>query len=329
MILVSVIIVNWNGAEYLPACLSALVQQTYRSLEMIIVDNASSDNSVKVIELFRMQHPKCRLQVIHNSTNEGFCRGNNRGIGYASGEGILLLNADVTLEPDCIATLVELMQSDAEIGIAVGKLVSGYDAHRIDSTGILICKNRRAFDRGQGEEEFGNYVVPEEVFGASGAACLYRRTMLEEVKYPRQAPAFHEYLDELFFAYKEDVDLSWRARLYGWKCVYTPGAVGQHFRRWGTGQRKMIPKDVRRHSLKNRYLMLLKNECWATLLPGLLHILWFEVLSVLYILFREPYLFSVFGTIIAVWPEIMKKRRITQQSADRKQIAKNLLPWFQ
>jgi GT2 family glycosyltransferase len=320
--LVSVIIVNWNGATYLPACLSSLSKQTHAPIEILIVDNASTDDSCQAIERFQTQN-FLPLKLIRNQQNEGFCRGNNQGIRESQGEFVLLLNADVTLDRQFIQQLVMVMQADQTIGVALGKLLSGYAPAKIDSTGIVIHKNRRSFDRGQGEEDTGQYHSQEEVFGASGAACFYRRAMLEDVKYG------DEYLDELFFAYKEDVDLSWRARLLGWKCMYTPDAIGCHYRKWGTGKRKTIPKEVRRHSLKNRYLLLIKNERWETLWPHLLSIFWFELRSLVYILVREPYLFTVIRDILRVWPELMQKRRMIQRKVISRDISHNIIRWFQ
>lgn len=354
---VSVIIVNWNGSQYLHSCLSALYRQTYSHLEIVIVDNASTDDSCRIIEDFQSYMPELgqdqsnvvdpasdlpsrSLRLIRNTSNEGFCRGNNQGILHSHGEFILLLNADVTLEPRFIELLVDLMRSDHTVGIAPGKLLNGLDPTKLDSTGIVIYKNRRAVDRGQGEDDLGQYDSQEEVFGASGAACLYRRAMLEDIKYcqrdlksirpAKQSDTTHdEYLDEMFFAYKEDVDLSWRARLCGWKCVYVPEAVGRHFRKWGTGKRSSIPKWVRRHSLKNRYLMLLKNERWETIAPHILIICWYELRSFTYILLREPYLFSVFEDIFRLWSEIREKRHITQQQSFQKTPSQEMVSWFQ
>jgi GT2 family glycosyltransferase len=319
--LVSVIIVNWNGAAYLPACLTSLSKQTYAPIDILIVDNASTDDSCQAIETFQAQ-TSFKVTLIRNQHNAGFCRGNNQGIRASHGEFVLLLNADVTLAPPFLENLVHVMQADQRIGIATGKLLSGYDSTRIDSTGIVIYKNCRAVDRGQREEDVGQYNHQEEVFGASGAACLYRRTMLEAINYD------HEYLDELFFAYKEDVDISWRARLLGWKCVYTPDAIGWHYRKWGTGKRQTIPKVVRRHSLKNRYLLLIKNERWETFAPHIGSIFWYELRSWLYILVREPYLCAVISDMIRAWPNIMQKRRMirlkaTQENADK------IMTWFQ
>ncbi|PIE34627.1 hypothetical protein CSA56_07215 [candidate division KSB3 bacterium] len=330
---VSVIIVNWNGAQYLHSCLSSLLQQRHSPLEVLIVDNASDDESHQIVESFCEQQSALPIRWMQNAHNHGFCRGNNQGISQAVGEFILLLNADVALEADFISTLLSVMRTDPSIGISLGKLVSAYNDTIIDSTGITIAKNRRARDRGQGEPDRGQYASREEVFGASGAACLCRRSMLEEIKYPASICSSKngdEYLDELFFAYKEDIDLSWRARLFGWKCVYEPDAVGRHYRNWAVGKRRQIPKFVRQHSLKNRYLMLLKNECRETLVPYLPHILWFECVSMLYIVIREPYLLSVIPTIAGMWPEIMRKRNVTHiRQKEKGYAAKTLLPWFQ
>ncbi len=242
---------------------------------------------------------------------------------------MLLLNADVRLAPGFIEHLVICMQEDERIGITLGKLLNGYEPATIDSTGIVICKNRRTFDRGQREVDAGQYNWREEVFGASGAACLYRRKMLEDIKYDAlNEEDGVEYLDSLFFAYKEDVDLSWRARLCGWKCVYVPEAVGWHFRTWGAGKRREIPKWVRRHSLKNRYLTLLKNERWDTLRPHFFSLLWFELQSLGYILFCEPHLVATFRDIARLWPEIRRKRKVTQCRIPPRFSASQMRAWF-
>ncbi len=321
--LVSVIIVNLNGEQHLSSCLCALAQQSHPLLEVIIVDNASHDNSLRVIEDLRTQYPELALRLIVNTENAGFCRGNNQGIARSSGEFVLALNADATLEPDCISALVRIQRSDPRVGLTVGKLLSGHDPKKIDSAGIAIYKTRRTVDRGQTEEESGRYEQQEEVFGGSGAACLYRRSMLEKLKYPPD-----EYFDELFFSYKEDVDLSWRARLHGWRCVYNPEARGRHFRNWGSGKRGQIPHWIRCHSLKNRYLMLLKNERFDTLFPGVFHLLGYEVASIGYILFREPYLLKAFWMINQRRPEVLRKRTLTQAGVNAKSSRENLLPWF-
>jgi GT2 family glycosyltransferase len=327
---ISVIIVNRNGARYLSECLGALYVQRLRPAEILIIDNASTDDSLAVIEMFRSQQaaaseplsPTPELRVIRNADNTGFCCANNQGIRSATGDFILLLNADVTLEADFLAHLSVVMQAAPAVGLAVGKLLNYADRRRLDSTGLVMSQTRRASDRGQGDIDAGQYDHAEEVFGASAAACLCRRAMLEDLRYA------DEYFDDLFFAYKEDVDLSWRARLFGWTCVYAPQAWGWHHRHWGAGKRREIPRHVRRHSLKNRYLMLLKNEHWSALWPALPAFVGFELLSLAYIVAREPYLLAAFLDVARAWPTILKKRRHIQRVAVQRQQRERIRTWF-
>jgi GT2 family glycosyltransferase len=253
----------------------------------------------------------------------GFGVANNQGIRNSSGDFVLLLNADVVLEQQFLAVLVKLIQQNQRAGLAAGKLLNYDERTRLDSTGLIISKNRRAYDRGQGDLDTGQYDQEGEVFGVSGAACLCRRTMLEDIRYDG------EYFDELFFVYKEDVELSWRTRLFGWTCVYSPKALGWHHRKWGLGKRQDIPRQVRRHSLKNRYLMLLKNDRWQHILPAILPLFVFEFGSLAYILLREPYLFQAFIDVMRLWPDIIKKRRYIQHIARQRQQQNHLLRWFE
>jgi GT2 family glycosyltransferase len=313
---VSVILVNWNGKKYLTEVLPTLYRQTYAPLEIIVVDNASTDGTADYIET---EHPNVLL--IKNPENYGFCKANNQGIRLSKGGYVLIMNPDVQLREDFIEKMVQAMEREEKIGIVSGKLFREKERTILDTTGIVLKKNRRAIDRGQGESDGARYNQIEEIFGASGAACLYRREMLEAVKFRE------EYLDELFFAYKEDVDLSWRARLLGWKCLYTPYAIGYHDRTWFQGNRKQVPRWIRRHSLKNRYLMLIKNDRWSEIRSCLKDFLWYELKSLIYILFREPHLFKALFDVIRLLPQVLEKRKVIQERA--KAGHKDLIRWFQ
>ena len=330
--LVSVIIVNWNGASYLPTCLAALRRQTYTPIEVVIVDNASTDQSCQILDEGSTRVSRvCRSRfsgeilpeggttsgrvpgVDHHFETPGMkaiCRGNNQGIQASHGDFVLLLNADVTLEPEFIQRLVEVMHSDPEVGIALGKLLSGHDPTIFDSTGIVMLKNRRAIDRGQREQDRGQYNRQEEVFGASGAAGLYRKTMF----WSRSNISMMNIWMNCFLRIKKMLIFHGEPDSEVGNASTPRRAVGTHFRTWGAGKRADIPKWIRRHSLKNRYLMLLKNECWTTLRPSLFSILWYEIRSCLYILFWEPYLWIIIGDILHAWPEILEKRRKTHQA---------------
>lgn len=210
--MISVIIVNYNGKDYLEQCLRSLATQTICDHEVIVVDNASSDGSVAYLE----EHfPDAKL--VQSRENFGFAGGVNAGIRAASGEYIMTLNNDTRLDPDCLFHLLAVMDQDESVGMVAAKML--FFDRRINSTGICISRSGAAWDRGMYEEDCGQYDRIEEVFGPCAGAALYRRLMLDEVGL----------FDEDFFLYMEDVDLAFRARLLGWRCVYTPYAQVYHF----------------------------------------------------------------------------------------------------
>ncbi len=212
--LVSVIVVNYNGKAFLEKCLASLEAQTYPRFETILVDNGSTDGSV---EQATERHPNVR--AIRNGRNTGFAKANNIGILAAKGALIATLNNDAAAEPRWLEALVEAMMSDDAVGMCASKMVFMTRPWVINSTGICISRSGASWDRGMFEPDRGQYDTVEEVFGPCAGAALYRKSMLDE------AGRF----DESFFAYMEDVDLAFRCRLKGWKCVYVPDAVARHY----------------------------------------------------------------------------------------------------
>ncbi len=277
--LVSVCLVTWNSASDLPACVEALARQEYPNLEVLVVDNASKDNSIPIVlERF----PAAR--VIRNAENRGFCGAHNQGILASSGAFYLPLNPDVSMNPAYIAEAVEALAADPQYGMAATHLFLGVENQtplRIDSTGLYIDRKRRQYLRGFNCLDTGSYARQEEVFGVDGAAPLYRRSMLEDIRIQGQ------YFDEAFFAHKEDVDLAWRARILGWRCIYTPRAIGFHRRTFQPGRRSNIAAEVRVHAVKNRYLLLLKNESRAGWRRDWASILFYDLKILAYMLVYE------------------------------------------
>ncbi len=251
--LLSVGLVTWNSAAHLPGCLRALSQQTYPNVELIVVDNASADESAAQASAL---WPTARL--IRNPVNRGYCGGHNQAIRAALGAYYLPLNPDVVMGPDYLAALADALEARPGCGSAAGKLLQAAGPRaRLDSTGLYLDRRRRQYLRGFAEPDEGQYDADGEVFGVDGAAPLYRRAMLEASRVD------DEYFDESFFAHKEDVDLAWRARLLGWGCWYTPDAVAVHPRQFRPGRRAPMPEAIRVHAVKNRYLLLIKNESRA------------------------------------------------------------------
>src|SRR5581483_5775334 len=218
--MVSVLITTYNSAAFVEKCLESLRAQTYRPLDIIIVDNASSDGTREILEKFRPD-----VHLIYNDTNVGFAAGQNQAIRAARGTWLLSLNPDVLLSPEFIERLVAAAEMHPEAGSVCGKLLR-WDpgapvpmTKTIDSTGIYFTRSLRHLDRGADEIDHGQFNRAEYVFGATGAAALYSRYMVEDVSVDG------EFFDEQFFVYREDADLAWRAQLMGWQCLYVPDAV--------------------------------------------------------------------------------------------------------
>jgi len=210
--LISTVILNWNGKEYLYPCLQSVKGQTYPNIEIILVDNASSDGSIEYIKnLF----PDLRLLINHK--NIGYGAGNNRGIDEAKGRYIFVLNSDTEIEKGCVEALWKCIEADLRIGVTTPKILLYDRRDTIDAAGLTIYPDGLSIGRGRLEPQ-EKYNHSEEVFFGSGCSSLYRKEMLEEIGL----------LDADFFAYAEDTDLGWRARLAGWKAYYVPEAIVYH-----------------------------------------------------------------------------------------------------
>ena len=230
--LVSIVLVTWNSGEWLERCLDGIRRQTHRDVELIVVDNASYDRSREVA-------------TIRNDTNRGFAAAANQGIRAARGEFVQLVNPDCFLGPSYVETLLRAFD-DQRVGSATGKLLRA-NGEGVDSMGIRMTRSGRHLD-------IDDPSVHGEVFGVSGAAAMYRMSFLHDVAVDG------EVFDEDFFAYREDADLAWRGRLYGWKAWCDPEAIAHHVRRVTPEVRRSLPAAINMHSVKNRFLLRMKNE---------------------------------------------------------------------
>lgn len=246
------IVVNWNRKDLLRQCLKSLMQQDLEVVEIIVVDNGSTDGSLAVLEQEFGSGAKFPLRVIKNGENRGFCAANNQGIAVACGEFVALLNNDAEAQPGWIEELRKGFDRGADVGMVASKILVWDDPRRIDKVGHLIFADGQNRGRGCGEMDTGQYDTMEDALWPDGCAAMYRRSMLQEIGG----------FDEDFFAYADDAELGLRARIAGWRCIYAPRAVVRHHRGATLGVR-----SFRRLELieRNRVLLAAKLFPWSLL----------------------------------------------------------------
>jgi GT2 family glycosyltransferase len=210
--LISVVVVTWNGRQYLEACLNAVAAQVGVRTETILVDNASTDGTVEYV---RDRFPSVRIVALPE--NRGFAGGNNAGVHEARGEFVALLNNDTVPEPTWLRTLIGGIDTNAGFSLVTSRIVYMHDPGIIDSAGDSFFSSGGAFKRHHGAS-VDLARESTEVFGVCGAACLMPKRVFDELGG----------FDEDFFASHEDVDLSYRARLLGYRCRYVADAVVRH-----------------------------------------------------------------------------------------------------
>ncbi|MBU5613386.1 glycosyltransferase family 2 protein [Geomonas azotofigens] len=274
--LVSVVILNWNGAAYLADCIASLKAQTYRKLEIIVVDNGSTDGSLKMLAAEYPEFP-----VHANGKNLGFAEGMNVGVARSRGEFVLLLNEDTYLAPDFIEHGVKEMLDHPRIGWTGGvvyALSDGERTQRLVNAGYLLRKRFQLTTSPRIDAR-------HEVLMANNCAMFLRRTALDDVRDD------HGWLDREYFAYWEDTDLALRLCLKGWGCSFLPQMRMWHVISGSFGGRSRLidkPPALRRISLRNRYRTLIKDLPLGMLIELGPFLLLTEILIVPYFLFLSP-----------------------------------------
>jgi len=319
---VCVSIVTYNSGRYIRRCLDAVRSQQGVRVDVVVVDNASTDGTRKVLEGYRGF-----IRAIYNSRNVGFAEAQNQAIRCAGAEWVLALNPDVLMQPGFIRSLVEAGEMDSSVGAVCGKLLSigpGFQplAERlIDSAGLYFTPSMRHFDRGWHEPDGECFGRAEYVFGASAAAALYRRRMIDDISVEG------DFFDPDFFSYREDADVAWRAQLLGWRSIYTPAAVAYHVRSVLPGSRRAVPHLINMHSVKNRFLMRIKNISGHLYRRNWFSITARDVMVILCCLLWEHTSLKAFWLLVKNRKQALAKRRLIQ--AGRRVDHEYMASWFQ
>lgn len=333
MDLISLIIINYNNKLYLKRCINSIFEQTYKNIEIIFIDNESKDGSY---DFMKEEYLNRDILLIRNEVNNGYAGAANQGIKLSKGKYVMILNPDIIMENDFIEKMHGFIDSDDSIGALSGKLLKyDFDNDRklkyIDSAGIVMFKSTRCIDRGQNEEDLGQYDKIEQVFGVCGAAPLYRRSALEYVAID------DEYFDEDFFAYKEDIDLSWRLNLAGFKNMYYPKAIAYHGRGLGRSKggvisfikhRRNQSKFLRGVSYRNDVLMFWKNDINGFSSKYTIERKRRKIVLIMYMFIFERFNYKYYREAKKLKKKILKKReyikKIYEKSIDKIDIDKLL-----
>ncbi len=293
---VSVVIVNWNAADYIGECLDGLLRQSREPDEVVVVDNASTDGSGALLAA-RYPH----VHLVRSRVNLGFAAGCNLGIRSTRGEYVATLNADAQPERDWLKALVEAMAADSRLGMCASLMLFKERPEIVNSAGIALDVLGIAWDR-LGGRPASEATAPAEVFGPCAGAALYRREMLERLGG----------FDEDFFMYLEDVDLAWRAQAAGWRCRFVPGARVYHAHSAAAGEGSAFKNYLK---ARNKVWLIAKNYPWPQVALWGPLILLYDALAVAFAYPRGGRS-SLRGRLdgLKALPAVLAKRRRQSQS---------------
>lgn len=307
----------WNEIE---ACIQAVIASDFDDYELIYMENADAGAPTLIDSVLHAfgEHPHVR--VINNHKNLGYAGGHNKFFAETESELLMVLNPDAILDKTFLKNIV-LAFDDPRVGAATGKMIkprkTGEKGVILDGTGITMDRSRSDHERGQLELDVCQYDKMTSVFGVSGTAAVYRKTALDSVCLNET-----EYFDTDFFAYREDVDLSWRLRLQGHHCVYVPTAIVEHIRAVGvspTGMRDFpqylhhrwsIPPNIRRLSWRNHIFAIIKNDFGWPFYRDLPRILLRELGMLAFIVVFSPSTLLAVPSLVRLFPRMLRKRRM-------------------
>jgi len=327
-------IVSWNGMKYLPDALKSIFNQTYKDFSVLVIDNGSTDGTV---DFLRAEYPQ--VSILKNSKNLGFAGAHNQGIKFVFNlceknnldlekNYMLITNPDIVLTPNFLEKIILRADNHSDGASFGGKILKIFNddmvscpTETIDSVGLKVFKNRRIAERGSGEGDAGQYNGEEEIFGFSDMLVLYRLSVFKNTEIK------NGYFDSKYLNYKEDIDLAWRLRIFGWKSFYIGSAVAYHFRGVYESEKRNLKVIIRERKAKkgminyyatsNHLFTILKNDFLVNFLKDSPRIFFYELSKFFYILFFEikslgAYLYFV-KNFFKVWEtrkEVMSRIKI-------------------
>lgn len=344
-------LVTWNGAKYIRDCLDNVLAQTFQDFELLVIDNGSKDETLSIIKNEYSGKFGEKMKISANTENLGFAKGHNHGISMCQVKYVFLLNQDIILDPRYLEWCVKFLDNHPAAGIVSGKiykwdfkawqsaeetpsstvaLKNKAKTHIIDSLGLRIFKSQKVVEQSVGEVDHGQFTDDLEVFGVSFAVPVIRRSALEEVKFE------NEYLDEDFFSYKEDVDMSYRLRWAGWESWVLARALAWHDRGAKSMEdlsfmdkikfRRSKSFFVNYNSYKNQFFVMVKNLPTRLYWKYFLYIEGNELKKFVYILFFEPSTLSALKEFSNKNSRMKLKRKFILDN--RKITEKEMQKWY-
>ncbi len=338
--LISVNLVVYNGGKYIRRCLDSVLAQTYKNIEVNILDNNSSDSTKEIIK-----KEFSEFNLVEGKKNLGTWPGQEELLKHSHGEYVVALSVDVILDPHFIEEAVKIFERDRRIG-AIQPKVYKYKLSQlqttdykpltniVDTCGFEAFKSRRIVNIGHGEEDKGQFNQEKQIFAVEGAVPVFYRQALENCRLESQG---NKIIDPDFFWYGDDLDLAWRMRLFGWKQVFAPAAIAYHDRQTtkalaGGGWRefikirKSVPMFKRRLDWRNTTLAIIKNDFAVNFLRDLPYIFWRQLrLWGYFLLFEASMVLEIFR-VAKLLPKMLKRRDEIMRKT--KVPAKEMRKWF-